>query len=110
MRHQEDLFLDVLLPAFAAHGISLQRGTELDHDDRKHLDEVFDERVFPVLTPLGVDPAHPFPYISNLSLNLAVWCSTTSTPRSASPGSRCPRRCPGSSACRTASGSSCWRT
>ena len=51
----------------------LCRWSDLDLDDRKHLDEVFDERVFPVLTPLGVDPAHPFPYISNLSLNLAVW-------------------------------------
>ena len=73
VRHQEDLFVDVLAPAIAAHGIRLCRWSELDLDDRKHLDEVFDERVFPVLTPLGVDPAHPFPYISNLSLNLAVW-------------------------------------
>ena len=72
VRQQEDLFVDVLIPAIAAHGIVLCRWSDLDLDDRKHLDEVFDERVFPVLTPLGVDPAHPFPYISNLSLNLAV--------------------------------------
>ena len=45
---------------------------ELDDDDREYLDEVFEERIFPVLTPLAVDPGHPFPYISNLSLNLAV--------------------------------------
>ena len=45
---------------------------ELDDDDRKYLDEVFEERIFPVLTPLAVDPGHPFPYISDLSLNLAV--------------------------------------
>src|SRR4249919_648511 len=73
VRQQEDLFLEALVPAIAAHGIALCRWSDLDLDDRKHLDEVFEERVFPVLTPLGVDPAHPFPYISNLSLNLAVW-------------------------------------
>jgi polyphosphate kinase len=44
----------------------------LDEGDRGHLDSVFDDQIFPVLTPLAVDPAHPFPYISNLSLNLAV--------------------------------------
>jgi polyphosphate kinase len=72
VRHQEDLFVDTLLPAVREHGISIDRWDELSLDERKHLDEVFEERVFPVLTPLGVDPAHPFPYISNLSLNLAV--------------------------------------
>ena len=45
---------------------------ELDEDDVKHLDEVFEERIFPVLTPLAVDPGHPFPYISHLSLSLGV--------------------------------------
>ncbi len=72
IRQQEDLYLGELVPAIKSNGIVLCRWSELDLDDRKHLDEVFDERVFPVLTPLGVDPAHPFPYISNLSLNLAV--------------------------------------
>ena len=72
IRQQEDLLVDVLLPAVREHGISVHRWEELPLDDRKHLDEVFEERVFPVLTPLGRDPAHPFPYISNLSLNLAV--------------------------------------
>jgi polyphosphate kinase len=46
--------------------------SELDDDDVKHLDEVFETRIFPVLTPLAVDPGHPFPYISHLSLSLAV--------------------------------------
>ncbi len=45
---------------------------ELDDDDEKFLVETFEQRIFPVLTPLAVDPGHPFPYISNLSLNLAV--------------------------------------
>src|SRR5262245_226946 len=72
VRQQEELFLGQLLPDIREHGIVLCRWSDLDLDDRKHLDEVFDERVFSVLTPLGVDPAHPFPYISNLSLNLAV--------------------------------------
>ena len=44
----------------------------LDDDDREHMDRVFADRIFPVLTPLAVDPGHPFPYISSMSLNLAV--------------------------------------
>jgi polyphosphate kinase len=53
-------------------GIRLSDWEELDAGDRAFLQRVFEERVEPVLTPLAVDPAHPFPYISNLSLNLAV--------------------------------------
>ena len=61
-----------MAPGLAEVGIVLSDWDELDDDDRKYLDEVFEERIFPVLTPLAVDPGHPFPYISNLSLNLAV--------------------------------------
>jgi polyphosphate kinase len=66
------IFLGAVAPALAASGIRLSDWAELDADDRDHLDRVFDERIFPVLTPLAVDPGHPFPHISNLSLNLAV--------------------------------------
>jgi polyphosphate kinase len=69
---QEDIVLDQLLPVLSASGIELCRWDELDDTDRKHLVELFETQVFPVLTPLAVDPAHPFPYISNLSLNLGV--------------------------------------
>jgi polyphosphate kinase len=53
-------------------GIHLVQWEELDADDQAYLRQFYEERVEPVLTPLAVDPAHPFPYISNLSLNLAV--------------------------------------
>jgi polyphosphate kinase len=56
----------------AAAGIHLSQWDDLDDDSRAFLEQVFQERIRPVLTPLAVDPAHPFPYISNLSLNLAV--------------------------------------
>ena len=61
-----------LLPALERHGIRLVRVSELDGETQSALERTFDERVFPVLTPLAVDTGHPFPYISNLSLSLAV--------------------------------------
>ncbi|MDP8976229.1 MAG: RNA degradosome polyphosphate kinase [Actinomycetota bacterium] len=65
-------FLEELVPALAENGIRLSDWESLDEDDRDDLVKVFHEQIFPVLTPLSVDPGHPFPYISNLSLNLAV--------------------------------------
>jgi polyphosphate kinase len=65
-------FLDSVQPALAEHGIYLLRWRDLTETQRTRLSEYFFEQVFPVLTPLAVDPAHPFPYISGLSLNLAV--------------------------------------
>src|SRR5690606_22925313 len=59
-------------PALTEQGIVILRWDDLGDDDREDLRRMFGERVFPVLTPLAVDPAHPFPYISGLSLNLAV--------------------------------------
>jgi polyphosphate kinase len=69
---QERTFLEEVVPELAAAGIVFSDYVELDEDDRKFLDEEFEHRIFPVLTPLAVDPGHPFPYISDLSLNLAV--------------------------------------
>jgi polyphosphate kinase len=69
---QQSLFLDEVVPDLAAHGVRLSSWSQLDDDDEKFLVETFEERIFPVLTPLAVDPGHPFPYISNLALNLAI--------------------------------------
>ncbi len=68
----ERLFADDLRPALDKAGIRLVDGPDLTDEDRAWATEAFVERIFPVLTPLAVDPAHPFPYISSLSLNLAV--------------------------------------
>jgi polyphosphate kinase len=67
-----ELLRDELLPALAQEGIEIKRYADLDEAHRAALTKLFDERVFPVLTPLAVDQGHPFPYISNLSLSLAV--------------------------------------
>ncbi len=66
------LFRSDVLPALADEQISLLRWKDLEVDEQKHMQELFTDRIYPVLTPLAVDPAHPFPYISGLSLNLAV--------------------------------------
>lgn len=65
-------FAEDVLPGLAEHGINLCDWKSLGHDDQRWVSKVFAERIFPVLTPLAVDPGHPFPYISNLSLNLAL--------------------------------------
>src|SRR3954451_11791553 len=70
-RHAEN-FQSNLLPQLTDNGICLLHYEQLTDDERKLTDSLFDERVYPVLTPLAVDPAHPSPYISGLSLNLAV--------------------------------------
>jgi len=61
-----------LRPALAEHGIRIVRYEEVDSEDRRRLDERFRRQIFPVLTPLAVGLGRPFPYISNLSLSLAV--------------------------------------
>ena len=72
IRRQADAFQDHVQPALREQGIELLRWDGLSNSERKALASLFAERIFPVLTPLAVDPAHPFPYISGLSLNLAV--------------------------------------
>jgi len=72
MAQHAALFQHDVRPALAAEGITIVRWDELDERERQPLHHFFADRVFPVLTPLAVDPAHPFPYISGLSLNLAV--------------------------------------
>ena len=72
IERQSDAFNEEIVPALAEAGATIVKADDLSMGDRKLLAEVFQERIFPVLTPLAVDPAHPFPYISNLSLNLAV--------------------------------------
>lgn len=69
--HRQVIF-NQLLPQLHAHGVSILRYNELSALDAKMADSYFDEQVFPILTPLAVDPGHPFPYISDLSLNLGV--------------------------------------
>jgi polyphosphate kinase len=66
------LFAGKILPALAAADVRITRWDDLSKAHRASLESTFSERIFPVLTPLAVDPGHPFPYISNLSLNLAV--------------------------------------
>ncbi len=66
------MFKNVLEPALRDKGISLVTWTDLTEIQQSDLKAYFDSQIFPVLTPLAVDPAHPFPYISGLSLNLAV--------------------------------------
>jgi polyphosphate kinase len=67
-----DVFTKDITPRLEEAGIGIVHWSELDDDETKRLREYFRDQVFPVLTPLAVDPAHPFPYISGLSLNLAV--------------------------------------
>ncbi|MBW7934793.1 MAG: RNA degradosome polyphosphate kinase, partial [Gemmatimonadaceae bacterium] len=69
---QTRILEEEVLPELATQGVRLLRIADLDADERLSVDGFFDAQVFPVLTPLAVDPGHPFPYISNLSLSLAV--------------------------------------
>jgi polyphosphate kinase len=69
---QRKCLYEVLLPELEQHGIKLVWMEDLNPEEWLIVDQFFESQVFPVLTPLAVDPGHPFPYISNLSLSLAV--------------------------------------
>src|SRR5580704_3790340 len=66
------VFANLIKPELARHDIEILRWKELTASERSGLAELFRNQIYPVLTPLVVDPAHPFPFISGLSLNLAV--------------------------------------
>lgn len=72
LKKQNAEFEEVLRPLLVQQGIYILDYIELNQQQRSYLDNYFEEQIFPVLTPLAVDPSHPFPHISNLSLNLAV--------------------------------------
>jgi len=71
LRHAQ-AFHELVKPALDAQFIHVESWSDLEEADRANLDGIFTEQIFPVLMPLAVDPAHPFPYISGLSLNLSV--------------------------------------
>ena len=78
LRHAE-YFNHAIRPALADEGIEILRWKELSEAEQQNLQQLFRDRIYPVLTPLVVDPAHPFPYISGLSLSLAVMIADPDT-------------------------------
>jgi polyphosphate kinase len=71
-RRHANLFKNKIATELKANKIEVIRWDDLSDEERNYVSRIFSERIFPVLTPLAVDPSHPFPYISGLSLNLAV--------------------------------------
>ena len=69
---QQNVLIDVLVPALGRERIGVCQWADLDAQDRALMADFYDKRIFPVLTPLAVDPAHPFPYVSNLALSVAA--------------------------------------
>ncbi|NJR65480.1 MAG: polyphosphate kinase 1, partial [Leptolyngbyaceae cyanobacterium CRU_2_3] len=76
---QHQNFEKVLRPQLASHGVHLVDYIDLNKEQRSYLHRYFDEQIFPVLTPLAYDPSHPFPLMSNLSLNLMVMVKNPET-------------------------------
>jgi polyphosphate kinase len=78
-RRHAECFSHSVQPALAREGIEILRWKELEQGEQEAMQKLFRERIYPVLTPLVVDPAHPFPYISGLSLSLAVMIADPKT-------------------------------
>jgi polyphosphate kinase len=72
VKEQINHFENILRPQLIENGIYLLNYVDITQEQRTYLHKFFEENIFPVLTPLAIDPSHPFPYISNLSMNLAV--------------------------------------
>ncbi|MCU1471695.1 MAG: degradosome polyphosphate kinase [Glaciihabitans sp.] len=75
------VFGDIVKPMLDEEGIHIETWADLGPEDRAQIDDIFSKQIFPVLMPLAVDPAHPFPYISGLSLNLSVRVRNPKTSR-----------------------------
>jgi polyphosphate kinase len=72
IREAQDTYCEVIKPQLAEAGVEILGYDQLNKSQRSRVDSYFKEVIFPVLTPLAFDPGHPFPYISNLSYNLAI--------------------------------------
>ena len=70
---QASCFLEQVLPRLSTHGLFLVKPEQLDEGALRILDQRFVDEVFPILTPLAIDPGHPFPHLRNKSLNLGVF-------------------------------------
>ena len=79
MNRHSQTFHQSILPALEKENVRIVTWDQLDQEERGYVSKLFSDRIFPVLTPLAVDPSHPFPYISGLSLNLAVIVKNSKT-------------------------------
>lgn len=78
VEEQEELLLNTLLPQLAERGVRVCEWSDLDEVEQKQLSLEFERNMYPVLTPIAIDPAHPFPYVSSLALSIGV---TVADPR-----------------------------
>jgi polyphosphate kinase len=101
---QHQTFEQDLVPQLREHSVYLLDYADLTQEQKFYLKDYFEHRIYPVLTPLSVDPAHPFPRMSNLSLNLAVRVVNPENGNERFAGSRCQGACRALSPCPINSG------